>query len=211
VNITSRISHCAPRSQLYDYSKGGRTPTASRQGSRHETKDAVLLHLLFRLESAHRSSTCPRLVTSSLVDDMTSSSEEDILMYWCCSLCTDVWILTHRKGTCRVLLHVSAAWNWRQHHDSDRCATVFIISLVSTVLLFCVMSQTLCLDCYMSWRMPVCGLPNCLSYTLRIRTSPQLLLYRNHEIVEIHSFLYVTLPCLQFLHCVHSNGRNTAE
>jgi hypothetical protein len=23
----------------------------------------------------------------------------------------------------------------------------------------CVMSQTLCLDCYMSWRMPVCGLP----------------------------------------------------
>jgi hypothetical protein len=60
--------------------KGGRTPTASRQASRYETKDAVLLHSWFRLESAHRSSTCLRLITSSLVDDMTSSSEEDILM-----------------------------------------------------------------------------------------------------------------------------------
>jgi hypothetical protein len=24
-----------------------------------------------------------------------------------------------------------------------------------------VLSQTSCLDCYMSWRMPICGLPNC--------------------------------------------------
>jgi hypothetical protein len=30
----------------------------------------------------------------------------------------------------------------------------------------CVMSQTSRLDCYMSWRMPVCGLPNIYSYTL---------------------------------------------
>jgi hypothetical protein len=56
-------------------------------------------------------------------------------VHWCCSLSTDVWVLTHRKGTCRVLLHVSAAWSWRQHHDWDRCAAVFIISFVSTVLL----------------------------------------------------------------------------
>jgi hypothetical protein len=53
-------------------SKDGRTPTASRQASRHDTKDAVLLHSWFTLESAHRSSTCLRLITSSLVDDMTS-------------------------------------------------------------------------------------------------------------------------------------------
>jgi hypothetical protein len=58
-----------------------------------------------------------------------------LLLHWCCSLSTDVWVLTHRKGTCRVLLHVSAAWIWRQHHDSDQCAAVFIISFVSTVLL----------------------------------------------------------------------------
>jgi hypothetical protein len=91
-----------------------------------------LLHSWFRLESAHRSSTCLRLITSSLVDDMTSSSEEDISS---CSLSSDVWVLTHRKVTCRVLLHVSASWSWRQHHYSDRCAAVFIISFVSTVLL----------------------------------------------------------------------------
>jgi hypothetical protein len=116
---------------FFCYSKSGRTPAASRQASRHETEDAVLLHLSFRLESAHRSSTCLRLITSSLVDDMTSSSEEDISS---CSLNTDVWVLTHRKGTCRVLLHVSAAWSWRQHHDSDLCAAVYILSFVSTVL-----------------------------------------------------------------------------
>jgi hypothetical protein len=37
-------------------------------------------------------------------------------VHWCCSLSTDVSVLTHRKGTCRVLLHVSAAWSWRQHN-----------------------------------------------------------------------------------------------
>jgi hypothetical protein len=47
----------------------------------------------------------------------------------------------------------------RQYHDSDWCVAVFIISFISTVLLFCVMSQTSCLDCYMFWRMPMCGLP----------------------------------------------------
>jgi hypothetical protein len=120
-------------SSKWSLSKGSRTPAASRQASRHETKDIVLLHLWFRLESEHQSSTCLRLITSSLVDDMTSSSEEDILMYWCCSLSTDVWVLTHRKGTCPVLLHVSAAWSWRQHHDSGRCVAVFITSFVSTV------------------------------------------------------------------------------
>jgi hypothetical protein len=52
--------------------------------------------------------------------------------------------------------------NWCQHHDSDRCAAVFIISFVLTVLLPLLHVQTSCLDCYMSWRMPVCGLP----YTL---------------------------------------------
>jgi hypothetical protein len=56
-------------------------------------------------------------------------------IHWRCSLSTGVWVLTHRKGTCRVLLHVSAAWSWRQHHDSDWCAAVFIISFISTVLL----------------------------------------------------------------------------
>jgi hypothetical protein len=56
-------------------------------------------------------------------------------LHWCCSLSTDVWVLTHRKGSCRVLQHVSAAWSWRQHHDSDRCAVVFIISFILTVLL----------------------------------------------------------------------------
>jgi hypothetical protein len=40
--------------------------------------------------------------------------------------------------------------SWCQHHDSDRCAAVFINSFVSTVFLS--MSQTSCLDCYMSWR-----------------------------------------------------------
>jgi hypothetical protein len=70
-----------------------------------------------------------------------SSWRYDVIMthvdnvHWCCSLSTDVWVMTHRKGTCRVLLHVPAAWSWRQHHDSDRCAPVFIISFVSTVLL----------------------------------------------------------------------------
>jgi hypothetical protein len=75
-------------------------------------------------------------------------------VHWCCSLSTDVSVLTHRKGTCRVLLQVSAAWSWRQHHDSDRCAAVFIISFVSTVLL----SLRHVAD-IVSWRMPVCGLP----------------------------------------------------
>jgi hypothetical protein len=108
---------------------GGRTPTASRQASRHEAKDAVLLHSCFRLESAHRSSMCLRLTTSSLVDDMTSyiyllfTHVDNV--HWCCSFSTDV----------RVLLHVSAAWSWRQHNDSDRCVAVFIISFVSNVLL----------------------------------------------------------------------------
>jgi hypothetical protein len=134
----------------------GRTPTASRQASRHETKDAVLLHSWFRLKSAHRSSTCLRLITSSLIDDMTSSSEEDTLIHWCCSFSTDVWVLTHRKGICRVLLHVSAAWSWSQHHDSDRWAAVFIISFVSTVFL----SLRHVAD-IVSWRMLVCGLAYC--------------------------------------------------
>jgi hypothetical protein len=57
-------------------------------------------------------------------------------VHWCCSLSTDVSVLTHRKGTCRVLLLLSAAGSWRQHHDSDRCAAVFVISFVSTVPLF---------------------------------------------------------------------------
>jgi hypothetical protein len=61
----------------------------------------------------------------TLVDDV----------HWCCSLSTDVRVLMHRKGTCRVLLHVSAAWSWCQHHDLDWCAVVCIISFVSTVLL----------------------------------------------------------------------------
>jgi hypothetical protein len=81
------------------------------------------------------SDSSPHLITSSLVDYMTSSVSHVDNVHWCCSLCTDVSVLTHRKGTCRVLLHVSAAWSWRQHHDSDPCAAVFIISFVSTVLL----------------------------------------------------------------------------
>jgi hypothetical protein len=32
------------------------------------------------------------------------------------------------------LIRDSSAWSWRQHHDSDRCAAVFMISFVSTVL-----------------------------------------------------------------------------
>jgi hypothetical protein len=52
--------------------------------------------------------------------------------------------------------------SWRHHHDSDRCAAVFIISFVSTVLL----SLRHVAD-IMSWRMPVCGLPSnsCSVYT----------------------------------------------
>jgi hypothetical protein len=76
-------------------------------------------------------------------------------VHWCCYVSTDVWVLMHRKETCGVLLHMSAAWSWRQHHDSDRCAAVFIISFVSTVLL----SLRHVAECYMSWRMPMCGLP----------------------------------------------------
>jgi hypothetical protein len=103
--------------------KGGRTPTASRHTSRHERIDAVLLHSWFRLESAHRSSKCLHLITYPLVDITYTGA--------------DVWVLRHRKERCRVLLHLSAAWSWRQHHDSDRCAAVFIISFVSTILLSC--------------------------------------------------------------------------
>jgi hypothetical protein len=73
--------------------KGSRTPTASRQASRHKSKDALLLHSWFRLESAHRSSTCLRLITFSLIDDMTSCSSLIsitytglFLEYWCLSL-----------------------------------------------------------------------------------------------------------------------------
>jgi hypothetical protein len=95
-------------------------------------KDAVLLHSWFRLESAHRRSTCLRLITSSLVDDMTSSSEEDILMS-----------ITYTGAVPWVL--ISESWRTEKEHaescctclqhDSDRCAAVFIISFVSTVLL----------------------------------------------------------------------------
>jgi hypothetical protein len=92
-------------------------------------------------------------------------------VHWCCSLSTDVWVLTHRKGTCRVLLHVSAAWSRRQHHDSDRCAAVFIISFVSTVLL----SLRHVTD-IVSWRMSVCGLPDEAT-----DSSKQTLMRHTHE------------------------------
>jgi hypothetical protein len=77
--------------------KGGSTPTASRQASRHETKDAVLLHSWFRLEFAHRSSNCLRLVTSSLVDDMTS----------CWVLMSQSWRTEkeHAESCCTCLQH----------------------------------------------------------------------------------------------------------
>jgi hypothetical protein len=52
------------RDQLWP--QGGCTITASRQASRHETKDAVLLHSWFRLKSTHWSSMCLCLITSSL-------------------------------------------------------------------------------------------------------------------------------------------------
>jgi hypothetical protein len=55
-----------------------------------------------------------RLITSSLIDGMTSSSEEDILMNWCCSFSTNVWILMHRKGTLAarvcIMKLTSASW-----------------------------------------------------------------------------------------------------
>jgi hypothetical protein len=54
-------------------------------------------------------------------------------VHLCCSSSTDVSVLTHGKGTCQVLLHVSAAWSWH-HHDSDQCVAPFIIAFVSTVL-----------------------------------------------------------------------------
>jgi hypothetical protein len=68
-------------------SKGGRTPNASRQASRHKTKATK----------------------------------------------ADVSIMT-QTGV-------------RRSHSFHLCSFL------------CVMSQILCLDCYMSWRMPVCGLP----------------------------------------------------
>jgi hypothetical protein len=71
-----------------------------RQDKHHETKDAVLLHSWFRLESAHRSSTCLRLVTSSLVDDMTSPSEEDILMY--------MWLKLYEKSLCSMSIIINS-------------------------------------------------------------------------------------------------------
>jgi hypothetical protein len=40
-----------------------------------------------------------------------------------------------RQKTHYCFIRDSSAWNWRQHHESDRCAAVFIISFVSTVLL----------------------------------------------------------------------------
>jgi hypothetical protein len=54
---------CPSHPSWSEHSKGGHTPTASRQASRHETIDAILLHSWFRLESAHRSSKCLRLIT----------------------------------------------------------------------------------------------------------------------------------------------------
>jgi hypothetical protein len=138
--------------------KGGRTSTASR----HETKDAVLLHSWFRHESAHRSSTCLRLITSSLVDDMTSSSEEDILMSitytgavpWV--LMSESWCTEkeHAESCCTCLQHEAdvsimtqtGVRRFSESHSFQLCSFL------------CVMSQTSCLDCYMSWRMPVCGL-----------------------------------------------------
>jgi hypothetical protein len=41
--------------------------------------------------------------------------------------------MRQNKQSC--FIHDSPAWSWRQNHDSDRCATVFVISFVSTVLL----------------------------------------------------------------------------
>jgi hypothetical protein len=52
--------------------------------------------------------------------------------------------------------------SWRRHHDSDRCAAVFIISFVSTVLL----SLRHVAD-IVSWHMPVCGLPKKCSPALQ--------------------------------------------
>jgi hypothetical protein len=46
---------------------------------------------------------------------------------------------------------------------------------------FCVMSQTSCLDCYMSWRMPVCGLPNSSS-TLNVEAATHRI--TRHRILE---------------------------
>jgi hypothetical protein len=82
-------------------------------------------------------------VLSYLLQLMTWRHVDNV--HWCCSLSTDAWVLTHRKGTCR-----------RQDHNSDRCAVVFIISFVSTVLL----SLRHVTDIVsMSCRMPVCSLP----------------------------------------------------
>jgi hypothetical protein len=63
------------KTKQYQKTKGGRTPTASR----YETKDASCF--------IHNSDLSLHLITSSLVDDMTSSSEEDILMYMWLKLC----------------------------------------------------------------------------------------------------------------------------
>jgi hypothetical protein len=77
-----------------------------------------------------------------------------------------VWVLTHRK----VLLHVSAAWSWRQHHDSRLVCGGFHNFIRFNCSFLCVMSQTSCLDCYMSWRMPVRGLPKVWTVFVRSNT-----------------------------------------
>jgi hypothetical protein len=50
------------------------------------------------------------------------------------------------------------------------------------------MSQTSCLDCYMSWRMPVCGLPK-VYFRVHSRLIPKL-----HRPKTKHCFIVVWLP-----------------
>jgi hypothetical protein len=77
-------------------------------------------------------------------------------VHWCCSFSTDVSVLTHRKGICRVLQH-EADVSIMTQTGVRRFSYSHLFQMCSFP---CVMSQTSCLDCYMSWRMPVCGLPN---------------------------------------------------
>jgi hypothetical protein len=139
-------------------SSGGRTPTASI----HETKDVVLLHSWFRLESAHRSSTCLRLITSSVVDDMTSSSEEGILMYcteyWCLSPDAQKWNMPSLAARVCSMKLTSASWLRSLCGGSHNLIHFNCAPFFASCRRYRVLTVT-CLDCYMSWRMPVCGLP----------------------------------------------------
>jgi hypothetical protein len=123
------------------HTKGGRTPTASRQASRHDTNKSW--------RQDHDSDRCAAVFIISFVSIVLLSLRHvaDIVS----------WLLGQPHTNCvetSIKTWDKRNKSWRQHHDSDRCAAVFIISFVSTSRRHRVLTVT-CL-----WRMPMCGLSN---------------------------------------------------